>query len=539
MKLKKAVSLVLAGLLIASAAACSAPSGGSSASSAAGTSATTEKFKYPMDGSTTVTWWSAANSSQTGNQQERKNNPYMIWLQEKTGVKIEFQHPPIGEEKNSFNILCASSAMPDIISYDVNSYTGGMQQAVDDGVALKLNDYLPKYCPNLQAVMDENNFIKKNLATTNGDYCFFPTLTLDPYTCSWFGWQIRADWLKEQGLSAPVTMGDWYNCLTKLKKAYNLESALIIRKDVWSQGEMATAFKTALTYDINDKGEVVFGPSTQEYKAFLTEMNKWFREGLLSPDFATMDDQTAKATYNSGKCAAIVDSVGSMTGFISSGQKIDPDFATMGTTYPVMTKGETPYRGYRNLSGISRNSFISGDIASNKIEAACRLLDYGYSEEGRVFENFGKEGESFTYVNGKPVYTDLVMKNPDGLDKNTAIRLYTNAAGPQGEQMKEYMEQNNNLDCQKEAINNWMKNDQEKHAYPDFAKGTTEQEQRLAVLNTDISTYVDEMRVKFIMGTEDLANFDNYVKNLKNIGMDEALQLKKGIYEKYEADLNA
>jgi hypothetical protein len=66
------------------------------------------------------------------------------------------------------------------------------------------------------------------------------------------------------------------------------------------------------------------------------------------------------------------------------------------------------------------------------------------------------EGESFNYVDSKPVYADLIMNNPDGLDKNTAIRLYTMAAGAPSEQLKEYMEQNNNLDCQVEAINNWI-----------------------------------------------------------------------------------
>jgi len=552
---KELVSLILIVFLIISLTACSSSQGTSSTGSdsnssndlqsgdassdtaSEGNTEDSKEFSYPMDGSVTLTWWIPANAELTGEQQQRENNPIMKWLSEATGVKFEFQHPPIGEERNAFNILCASGDIPDIVSYDVNNYTGGMQKAVDDGIALRLNDYIPKYCPNLQAFLDENPEFAQNMKTPNGDYCYFPKLTLDPFCRSWFGWQIRADMLEEQGLEPPVTMEDWYNTLSTLKKAYNLEAGLVIMSTAWSQGEMATAYRTALTYDINDAGEVVFGPATQEYKAFLTEMNKWFKEGILHPDFATMDNITAKSYYNSGKAAAIVDSVGSMSGFISAGQTHDPDFATMGCPYPVLNKGDKPYRGYLDTT-MSRYCFIGGDIDESKIEAACRFLDFGYSEEGKILYNFGKEGESFNYVDGKPVYTDLIMNNPDGLNKNSAIRLYTMAAGAPSEQLRAYMEQNNNLDCQIEAINNWMNTDQDKHQYPTFAKGTAEEEERLSILNTDINTYVEEMRVKFIMGTESLDNFDKYVENLKNMGLDEALQLKRDIYERYMANIS-
>ena len=43
------------------------------------------------------------------------------------------------------------------------------------------------------------------------------------------------------------------------------------------------------------------------------------------------------------------------------------------------------------------------------------LLDYMYSEEGTLLINMGIEGTHYTMQNGKPIFTDYVMKNPDGL----------------------------------------------------------------------------------------------------------------------------
>ena len=50
-----------------------------------------------------------------------------------------------------------------------------------------------------------------------------------------------------------------------------------------------------------------------------------------------------------------------------------------------------------------------------EVEVVARLLDYAYSEAGATLYNFGTEGESYTVVDGQPVYTDLVLNNPDGM----------------------------------------------------------------------------------------------------------------------------
>lgn len=550
-KLKKAVGMALIIAIAAgSLTACGKGNGsenknGSGTSGKADTTETggnsetdsTADFSYPMDGSVTLKWWLSANTSGTGEQQDRKNNPIMGYLSEATGVNFEFIMPPIGEEKNAFNIMCASNDMPDIIMYDPNSYSGGLQQAIDDGVVLKLNDYLDTYCPNLVSRYLSDPVIDRKMQTYNGDYGFFPCFSFSDLGNCWCGWQIRKDWLDEQGMELPETMDEWYTAMKTLMDVYDCEYGMTIRSNLWGQCEMATAYQTSLDYDIKDSGEIVYGPATPEFKEFLTEMHKWYAEGLLHPDFATMDDATAKANYAAGKSVGMIDSVGAQIGIMNAGRQTDPDFLTIGTKYPVLVKGDTPYRGYRNIDEVSRNMFISGDISEDKLETALRFLDYGYSEEGQLVYNLGKEGITWKMDGNEPVYTDMIMNNPDGLDRVTAIRLYTLAAGGPMEQHATYSEANMSLDTQKESCLRWAETDQAKHAYSGLITGTPEQEQQLSLLNTNLTTYADEMRIKFIMGTESLDHFDQYVAQLYNLGLQEALDLKTSIYNDYMKDV--
>ena len=64
-------------------------------------------------------------------------------LEKRTGVHIDFIHPIAGSTGNeAFVAMVSGTTMPDMVEYNWNGYTGGAQQALDDGVNITLNDYL-------------------------------------------------------------------------------------------------------------------------------------------------------------------------------------------------------------------------------------------------------------------------------------------------------------------------------------------------------------------------------------------------------------
>ena len=140
----------------------------------------------------------------------------------------------------------------------------------------------------------------------------------------------------------------------------------------------------------------------------------------------------------------------------------DPKGALAPAPYPVLNKGETRNSGRKTtLIPTYDNVAIWG--SPKNVELAVRLLDWGYSEEGHMFYNFGQEGVSYKMENGYPKYTDLLMKNPEKLAPAQAMSLYIrgNSGGP-FVQDKRYIEQYLALPEQQEAIKIWAKTDTDK-----------------------------------------------------------------------------
>ena len=50
---------------------------------------------------------------------------------------------------------------------------------------------------------------------------------------------------------------------------------------------------------------------------------------------------------------------------------------------------------------------------------------------------------------------------------------------------------------------------------------------------TDIQTYVDEFKLKFILGTEPLENYPVFVENIKNMNIDRAIEIRQAEYDRY------
>lgn len=171
--------------------------------------------------------------------------------------------------------------------------------------------------------------------------------------------------------------------------------------------------------------------------------------------------------------------------------------------------------------------------SSKNIETAAKLLDYGYSEEGHMFFNFGTEGVSYKLENGYPKYTDLLMKNPDKLAPAQALSLYIrgNYNGP-FVQDKRYIEQYLALQTQRDAVSTWQKTDVDKHKLPPIT-ATPEESTELAKIMTDLNTLVDEMTLKIILGTEPVDSFDKYLDKFKSVKLSRALEIKKASLDRY------
>lgn len=478
-------------------------------------------------------------------------NEQLTWqeYEKRTGIHIDFIHPPAGQEEEQLNLMIASNELPDMIFYGWKTYPGGPQKAIDDGVIIVLNELIEKYAPNLQKIFEgeEGERIKIDSVTDEGYFFMMPGMRVGLEQRLFEGFQARKDWIEKLNLEIPRTIDDWYEMLTAFKTQDpngNNEADEIPFLGSNSIGAYLgiTCFLDAwgIYYDFYvDNGQVKWGPITEEYRDYLETMKKWYSEGLIDPDYMVSSDRKlfdAKVLSNVGGSY-----YGNMNGYMGRFlglKKDDPDFSLTYLPPPVRHEGDKAYSFSTNAAFAVKSEGIAITTTCKHPVEAIKWIDYQYSEEGRLLVSFGVEGVTYTMQDGNPVYTDLIMNNPDGLPFDQALSKYCSASVvPRLYQDSRYWAQAQIYPSQKEAAQILMGGSYERvmpYVYP-----TSEESTELALIMNEANTYRDEMIHKFITGNISMDEFDNYVNTLKNIGIERAIEIMQNAYNRYMNRLSA
>ncbi|MBQ7901841.1 MAG: extracellular solute-binding protein [Clostridia bacterium] len=489
------------------------------------------KDEAQTSGSTNkVTYWASLSGNESQITSNRGETPFGKALMEKTGVEIEFQHPAQGQAAEKFNIMLATGNLPDIIEYSwVKSYPGGPDKALNDGIIQELD--LQNDAPNLNAYIQKNPDMEKFIKTDDGRFYGFPFIRGDEYLLTSAGPIVRQDWLDDLGLQVPETIDEWTTVLRAFKDEKGARAPLTIGiSQIINYGPFIGAWDTFAGLYVRDN-KVVYGPMDDSFKDFLATMNEWYNEGLLDPDFASVDGATMQSNILNGISGATYGSCGSCIGIWMAAAP-DDKFNLTGAKYPVVNKGDKPQFG--NYEFPVTGSKTAAITKNAKDKALCaKLLDFAYSEEGSMLFNFGIEGESYTMVDGYPTYTEEITKNPDGLSMAVSLARYALSQDTGAfVQDKRYMEQYAQLPQQQAALVTWGDTDMKEHLMPNVSL-TTEQQNELATVVENISTYMSEMISKFIMGVEPIENFDEFRSQLKQRGLDKYLEYEQQAYDRF------
>lgn len=510
--------------------------GGSDAEEAAAPAEVT----YPLAEGGTLTYWLQLNPNVSANFTNLGETELGKAWQEQTGVTVEFQHPASGQEKEQFNLIVADGSLPDIMEWQwVKQYPGGPEKAIKDGVIIPLNDIFDQYCPNIKKYLAENPEVDKMIKTDDGNYFAFPFIRGEDKLCYTVGGFIRQDWLDELGLEVPTTVDEWHEVLTAFKEKKGAEAPLCFDwTNFKDSNPIAFAFKVGTAngtqFILDDEGKVAFAPAQEGYKEYLMTLNQWYEEGLIDRDIATLNGDQVTAKMTSDKAGASVGWAASrMQLFMTSAQQTNPEYTLVATPTPTTEKGATPEYGY------VENQFpdVAAAITSSckNVELAAKFLDYGYSEAGHNLFNFGIEGVSYEMKDGKAEYTDVVTNNPDGwpLAQSLAKYIRANYNGPFIQDLN-YLEQYLQLPTVKECPSVWAVLDARKHTVPNITP-TQDESKELATITNELGTYVAEMSLKFIFGTESFDNWDNYIETLNGMKLDRALEIENAALERYNA----
>lgn len=505
------------------------------ASSTQSSAAQGEGITFPLEEKVTLTYWIPLSVNAASVMDDYNGSVVYQKLEELTNVHIEFIHPANGSEGEQFNLMLASSKYPDLISNANANYKGGSSKGVSDGVYLQLNDLIDQYAPNYKALRESNPEIARETIGADGVISVVWPIAKMENPC-WQGPVLRKDWLDETGLPVPETIDEWEAVLRAMKENHPDGTPLMVAlsgKDVCNFKSSGTdahgCFVGAYNvgpYFYVDNGTVKYGPMEQGFKEYLTTMNRWYEEGLIDKDFPTRDNAATDSMFAAGEAGAIVRSIDTADALLKS-QGVE----WVAAPYPTLNKGETAQYRAKDWSTTSGEVAISTQCENPEIAVA--WLDFAYSKVGEMLFNFGIEGETYTMENGEPVFTDVMLNNPDmapeaalfkyKMDKGAFLRwgAYSN---PTSLQNTEVMD----------AKISWTENTGDALILPPISLSTEESTEAAKILSA-ADVYRQEMVLKFIMGIEPLDKFDDYVEQLKSMDIESAIALYQAAYDRFMA----
>ena len=488
--------------------------------------------KYPIETTEELTYWMPLPGNVSSFATNMGETEYAKELEKRTGVKVKYIHPPVGNEAENLSLMIASGEMPDIIEAGFTSLLGGPSALIKDDVIYPLNDLIDKYAPNLKKYLEKNPSINIDIKTDDGEYYAFPFIRGDDKLLLATGPMVREDWLDELGLSTPQTIDEWENVLIAFRDKKNAEAPFSFNSN--NMAHIYSIFNATRDIYIED-GKVKFGCLDPEFKEAVVRLNKWFNEGLLDRNYLSTDD--SMITYNmlNGVTGmTIAGGGGDMGKWLSASKNNGTNIKLKGIAHPKTKDGD--YSKHVLFANYYTKGNTAAITTSCKNPAlAAKWLDYAYSEEGHILNNFGIENESFNYIDGYPTFTDEIKAPSNGLSMGQAMSNYCRSchAGPFVQDVR-YIEQYYATDTQRNALQEWMKaaETSKPHRTPSLIL-TSEEADSFSALWTEITKYRDEKIAGLITGAIPMEQYDDFIKGFEKLKVKEALSYQQKAYERF------
>lgn len=484
-----------------------------------------------------ITWWIANNATPVVKSYDEIKGVQAI--EKKLGVDIQFIHPSKEQETEQFNIMAASGDFADIVSYNWNGYTGGPVKAVADGAIIALDDYIKNDMPNFSKIMAENPMVDYISRGYDGTICVLPSLSDDIVTKSVFGPQIRKDWLDKLGLEVPTSIEDWYKVLTAFKNDDpngngEADEVPFVADGTATFLRFSRAFGgVSDEFYVDGNGKVKFGFIENDYKDFLTEIHKWYSEGLIDSEYASANSSMIDSKMMTDVGGSYIGYAGGGMGkYIAASRKTNPNYSLVGAPWPTHNGGAAYSGDPHQLSiGVAGVGMAISAKAKN-VDKCLEVIDFMYGDEGSMLMNWGIEGESYDKTADGFKYKDTILHNPDGKSPVEAICEYAPTQYSFVLMRSDaFVQLNSAFDEQAQAMKTWSEADLSR-LMPTLSISQEEQSEITKVMD-DIYTYRQECINKFVMGVEPLEKWDDAVAKIKSMGIDRAIEVYQTAYDRY------
>lgn len=447
-----------------------------------------------------------------------------------TGVDIQWQM--IGTEvlSEQRNLLLAGGDLPDafyaaaVPTQDIMKY--GLQ-----GSFIRLNDLIDSYAPNIKKLLDDNPDIKKGMTMPDGNIYSIPrvydpefeSVLLNPKL-----W-VDQDLMDELGLEIPETTEEFFQFLTTLKEAnggappFGADAFTRMIKTLNGAWGLQNRGSQHAFVDVDpDTNELRFVPTDDRYREMLEYLHRLYQEELIDKDIFTINSTEFTVRLQADRYPVFI-------GW-------DPISYDLGDNYV----GASALEGPHGNKEVVKNSTLAGlgnfviTSANEHPEATMRWIDYFFSDEGMKMFYAGFEGVTYEETaEGKIEYMKEITDHPDGLSFEQALVKYLvwPGGGMPGIISEQYFFGGESRQSSLDAAAKISEFGNEE-VWPPFSF-SEEESDRMSALTSDINTYIREQQAKFITGTAPFSEWDNYVKTIERMGLEDYMSIYQAAYERY------
>ena len=472
----------------------------------------------------------------------------------KKGVKLELDLIEPDQFDTTIQTMAASG---ELSNYDLVNITPLDDKTklnlVKQGQLQSVSDIWEQYSEGSYKdflATEAGQFYEKRMRLEDGKVYWitdFETMTYKGEESAWvLGFQIRQDWLDALNLEMPTTTDEVYEVLKAFQDQDvngngQADEEFLVNYSSFST-DIAQCFGLGIdiTFVNSQNGNKVESPWYQEnVKAYIEYMQKLYAAGLLK-----MEDSQSSSDMANNKVAAVANWG---TELWLEPQITVPEGAAYPWFAPVRiqaVEGQTPlFRGSNKYNPGWTATAVPA--SSDKQQAIAKILDFLVTEESVHLTERGMEGVSYEMADGKMrSISDPMLENTDAVGmalwcNGSIFPRYTlnNEMSEGMEDTIAYAEANGvkNNQSAKSDYTLFCINDPEHRLLHDengYAVPTAEEIDRTNEISTDLRTYSAELLTKLIMGEKSLEDWDSYIADLKELGLDDLIAINQARYDR-------
>lgn len=487
------------------------------------------------------------------------------YLKDKYNIELEVEYIMDTALEERKNLMLNSGELPDLM-WNMKFTTNELvRYGMEEGLFLACDEYISEeLTPHLYSYMTDE--IVSLISAGDGHIYSLPYV-MDEVEISlqenrYF---INGEYLASVGLENPKTLDEFTEAMYALKEA---DVTGVGSENFFPIGggmevtSVAPYIMQALGYNISyntnyygfapvlRNGEVVIPVYDMDvYKEFLTLMNQYYEDGIINPNYFTIESTEANAQLQNGN-TAVFGEVVYTTGLET--------WSEWDACYPLTSEwNDTPVALAKDIVTVG-GYVISAD--TEYPELCMRLADIFYDvNDCRAFWGGTGEGTEYDYdgyvccewLPEKNNYTVDAEKLPEGYSTWTYFLEYmhgcmlefgsyttreavVNIANANGGDLpydvRETYDVENNSDHQYRAELFDKVVDYVEPSYPNIYFVSEEVSNEITDYEVVIEPYVKEQVALFITGGRDLAEVDDFVEELESMGISELLEIYKNIY---------